>query len=400
MSTNKKIVPSVKFETDSPVPLHYQLSTGIQEYLRENRCKAGSVLLSERALSDHLKLSRNTVRKAYANLQDDEVIERRPGGRNIYVTKKFEESYAGESYPTIGLVLSDKIAWLVSNRKLEVLDYVSGVIDTAGEFGFAATILPLPPIDEPQERLKDWFDKMRSRLSGLIYLGDRENEYHDKAFQIMLAETSIPQVFIGGKSKVKHVGSVTADVVSGMKMAVEQLLELQHKNIGLIFKRVPKRRYMQLQSFQRYNDTLATLNECDFALKPEWTIEDFSDTEDLKKQMVKVLQADSPPTAFLCYNDWVAIQAINICSELGLRVPEDISIVGYDDSYSATEFNPPLTTIKHPRYLMGKEAVKMIAESRKQHIPVIELNKILPTNLVIRNSTALKQENITRIMTV
>lgn len=79
MSRNRKIVPVVEFEADSPVPLHYQLSTGIQEYLRKHRCKAGSVLLSERALSDHLKLSRNTVRKAYASLQDDEVIERRPG---------------------------------------------------------------------------------------------------------------------------------------------------------------------------------------------------------------------------------------------------------------------------------------------------------------------------------
>ena len=399
MSRNRKIVPVVEFEADSPVPLHYQLSTGIQEYLRKHRCKAGSVLLSERALSDHLKLSRNTVRKAYASLQDDEVIERRPGGRNIYVTKKFEESYAGESYPTIGLVLSDKIAWLVSNRKLEALDYVSGVIDTAGEFGFAATIVPLPPTDEPQERLKDWFDKMRSRLSGLIYLGDRENEYHDKAFQIMLAETSIPQVFIGGKSKVEHVGSVTADVVNGMKIAIEQLLELQHKNIGLIFKRIPKRHYMQLQSFQRYNDTLAALSECNIEHKAELTIEDFSNTESLKEQMVKILHADKPPTAFLCYNDWVAIQAINICRELGLRVPEDISIIGYDDSYSAAEFDLPLTTIKHPRYLMGKEAVKMIAESRQQHIPVVELNKVLPTNLVIRSSTALKQENITKIMT-
>jgi GntR family transcriptional regulator of arabinose operon len=396
LSNNKKIVPSIEFETDSPIPLHFQLSTGIQEYLRKYRCKAGSVLISERALADYLKLSRNTVRKAYINLQEEKVIERRSGGRNIYVTKQFEESYAQQSYPTIGLVMPDKMAWLVSNRNLEVLDYVSGVIDTAGEFGFAATVLPLPPIDESTDKLEDWFDKMRSRLSGLIYLGDRENEYHDEAFQVMLAETSIPQVFMGGKSKVEHVGSVTADVVNGMKMAFEHLLELQHKNIGLIFKQVPKRRYMQLQSFQRYNDALTAIEECGVNFKPQWQVRDFTDKDSLKEQIIRILRQDNRPTAFLCHNDRLAIEAINIIREFGLRVPEDISVVGYDDSYSAAEFNPPLTTIKHPRYLMGKEAVKIIAESRIQHIPVVDLNKVLPANLVIRSSTGLKLSSLSQ----
>lgn len=399
MIVDKKIIPSIEFETDSPVPLHYQLSTGIQKYFRKYRFAAGATLISERALAVCLKLSRNTVRKAYSSLQDDEVIERRPGGRNVYITKKFEETYVQESYPTIGLVLPDKMAWLISNRKFEVLDYVSGVIDTAGEFGFAATIIPLPPVDEPPTKLQAWFDDMRGHLSGLIYLGDREGEYHDKAFQLMLAETSIPQVFVGGKSKLEHVGSVIVDAVSGMVAAIELLLELQHKNIGLIFKKVPKRRYLQLQSFQRYDDALTAMSKCNVAINPEWTIKDFKDIASLEKQITEMMQLKNRPSALLCYNDWTAMRVIKICKKLNFRVPEDISIIGYDDHHLAAEFNPPLTTIKHPRHLLGKTAVKMIAESRRLHVPVTQLNKVLQANLIIRNCTAPRREDITTIMT-
>jgi len=395
----EKIIPSIEFDAESPVPLHYQLSTGIEEYLRKHRFTAGSILISERAFAEYLKLSRNTIRKAYIRLQEDGVIERKSNGRNVYITEQFEESYVQESYPTIGLVLPDKMSWLISNRKLEVLDYVSGVIDTAGEFGFAATIIPLPPVDEPPTKLQDWFDDMRGHLSGLIYLGDREGEYHDKAFQVMLAETSIPQVFVGGKSQLEHVGSVTVDAVSGMALAIEHLLELQHKNIGLIFKKVPKRRYLQLQSFHRYNDAVEALNKCNVEVCPEFVINDFKDIASLEKQITKMLQLKNRPTVFLCYNDWVAMQVIEICKKLNLRVPQDISIIGYDDNHLAAEFNPPLTTIKHPRYLLGKNAVKMIAESRRLHVPVTQLNKVLQTNLIIRNCTASKIENLAAIMT-
>ncbi|MFA6816212.1 MAG: GntR family transcriptional regulator [Lentisphaeria bacterium] len=399
MAVKNKIIPRIEFETNSPVPLYYQLSTGIQKYLRKHRFAAGAALISERALADCLKLSRNTVRKAYSSLQEEEVIERLPGGRNIYITKKFEESYGQESYPTIGLVLCDKMAWLIRNQKFEVLDYVSGVIDTAGEFGFAATVIPLPPVNESPTKLRAWFDDMRGYLSGLIYLGDREGEYHDKAFQVMLAETSIPQVFVGGKSQLEHVGSVTVDAVSGMVSAIEYLLELQHKKIGLVFKKVPKRRYMQLQSFHRYDDALEAMNKCNVEVCPEYVINDFQDIASLEKKITKILRLKNRPSAFLCFNDWVAMQVIEICKKLNLNVPDDISVIGYDDNYLAAEFNPPLTTIKHPRYLLGKNAVKMIAESRRLQVPVIQLNAVLPTNLIIRGCTAAKRENVPVIMT-
>lgn len=398
INKSKKVIPAVKFDTESPVPLHYQLSMGIEGYLRKHRFNAGSILVSERALAGNLNLSRNTVRKAYARLQEDEVIERKPGGRNIYVTEQFEKSYAQESYPTIGLVLTDKMAWLINNRKFEVLDYISGVIDTAGEFGFATTIIPLPPVDEPVEKLKGWFDNMRSHLSGLIYLGDREGEYHDKAFQVMLAEKSIPQVFIGGNSQLEHVGSVIADAVAGMVTGIEYLIELQHKNIGLIFKKVPKRQYLQLQSFQRYDDTVEAMNKCNVEVRPEYVINDFKDIASLEKQITKMMQLENCPSAFLCYNDWLAMQVIEICKKLNLRVPQDISVIGYDDNHLAAEFNPPLTTVKHPRYLLGKNAVKMIAESRRLHVPVTQLNKVSQTNMIIRDSVAQKQEDLTTVM--
>jgi len=400
MNKSKKIIPVLKVDPDSPVPLHYQLSMGIEGYLRKYRLKGGAILISERALAEQLQLSRNTVRKAYSRLQEDNVIERKCGGRMVYITAQFEKTYSQESYPTIGLVLTDKVAWLIHNRKLEVLDYISGVIDTAGEFGFGTTMIPLPLVDESPEKLQEWFDEMRGHLSGLVYLGDREGEYHDKAFQVMLEETSIPQVFVGGKSQLEHVGSVTVDAVSGMAAAIEYLLELRHINIGLVFKKIPKRRYLQQQSFQRYDDAVKAMKKCDVAVHPEWTIQDCKDLPLLEKQMTEMMLLENHPSAFLCYNDLVAMQVIEICKKMNLRVPEDISVIGYDDNHLAADFNPPLTTIKHPRFLLAKTAVKMIAESRRLHVPVTQLNSVLQTNLIIRNGAALKREDIAERMPV
>jgi DNA-binding LacI/PurR family transcriptional regulator len=98
-----------------------------------------------------------------------------------------------------------------------------------------------------------------------------------------------------------------------------------------------------------------------------------------------LMRHNTRPTAIVCYNDMTAFGAIRQLHALNLRVPEDISVVGFDDLFIATYMEPPLTTLKQPRRLMGKLAMESLlrlisGESTESPIRV-------PAELIIRGST-------------
>ncbi|EOX4933469.1 DNA-binding transcriptional regulator CytR [Vibrio alginolyticus] len=105
------------------------------------------------------------------------------------------------------------------------------------------------------------------------------------------------------------------------------------------------------------------------------------------KAVRKLLELPEPPTAIFCHCDTMAIGAIQEAKKLGLRVPQDLSVVGFDDINFAQYCDPPLTTISQPRYEIGRQAMLMMLEMLKGH-DVHSGSRLLETNLVIRGSAA------------
>lgn len=101
-----------------------------------------------------------------------------------------------------------------------------------------------------------------------------------------------------------------------------------------------------------------------------------------------LLSMKNPPTAVFCSNDYLALGAMEGARELGLKLPEDLSIVGFDDMEMSSFVTPRLTTINQPAYEMGKIGADVLLNQigNKSHRPV---HKILKTNLVIRESTTI-----------
>ena len=93
-----------------------------------------------------------------------------------------------------------------------------------------------------------------------------------------------------------------------------------------------------------------------------------------------------PPTAVLCANDEMAYGAIRAAHKLGLSVPEDVSIVGFDDQNLAEFYNPPLTTVNIPRQELGRRAAQELIDQLAGREVAREVT--LPTRLVVRESTA------------
>jgi LacI family transcriptional regulator, repressor for deo operon, udp, cdd, tsx, nupC, and nupG len=102
--------------------------------------------------------------------------------------------------------------------------------------------------------------------------------------------------------------------------------------------------------------------------------------------MGKLLSLPEPPTAVLCGNDEMAFGAIRTLHQLGLSVPEDLSIVGFDDQNMAAFYNPPLTTVHIPRQELGRRAARELIELLEGRNVAHEV--VLPTRLIIRESTA------------
>jgi LacI family transcriptional regulator len=99
-----------------------------------------------------------------------------------------------------------------------------------------------------------------------------------------------------------------------------------------------------------------------------------------------VLQSRDRPTALFCANDEMAIAALHVARDLGIRVPEELSLVGFDDAFNASQSSPPLTTVRQPSEQMGAAAVRALLE-RIDHPDRAGVVRF-PTRLVVRGTTA------------
>ena len=100
----------------------------------------------------------------------------------------------------------------------------------------------------------------------------------------------------------------------------------------------------------------------------------------------RIFQSDRPPTALFCSNDEMAFGAIGELRDMGLRVPEDVSVVGFDDIVTSDSFSPPLTTVSQPSASIGRTAMTMLLDILAGRLQEPGIKQI-PTELIIRGST-------------
>lgn len=202
-----------------------------------------------------------------------------------------------------------------------------------------------------------------------------------------LVQINMPSVLINqqAESDSERFHSVDADDYSGACQAVEHLLALGHRKIGYIG--VSNRQQSNRRRLAGYRSTLAAAG---IACDPAWVQivpppADFnaSDVVDGQAHLTALLPRGI--TAVFCYNDMIAVGALLACRALGIAVPEQLSVVGYDDVEIAGYVTPPLTTIHQPKLRLGELAMKMLLDILDGR-PVE--SQRLPTSLVVRGSTA------------
>ncbi|EJB8348636.1 substrate-binding domain-containing protein [Vibrio cholerae] len=168
--------------------------------------------------------------------------------------------------------------------------------------------------------------------------------------------------------------------LQGGYMAAKHLIECGHKEIGCITG--PLIRHQAQMRYEGYKRALA---EAGIAINPDWIVESDFECEGGYQAFKKLYQRGKLPSALFVSNDMMAMGVIQAASQRGFRVPDDLSLIGYDDVHIAKFMTPALTTIHQPKYRLGKAAVDTLLYRLENPDTTAQVVQLEPT-LVVRNS--------------
>lgn len=191
----------------------------------------------------------------------------------------------------------------------------------------------------------------------------------------------LPYVIIDHRSETENEASVTATNRRGMLEATRYLLALGHTRIGFITGRMDIA--CSHDRLQGYYDGLAEVS-----LNPEEDLileGDYLQPSGFKLTQ-KLLRSGNPPTAIIVSNDMMALGALEAARVSGFSIGQDVSIIGFDDVFLASQSYPPLTTVRQPLTQMGEVALDMLV-ALLQGRPLLSMQRELPTELIVRETT-------------
>jgi len=194
-----------------------------------------------------------------------------------------------------------------------------------------------------------------------------------------LSQAGLPYVVVGEKPAATDAASVCFDVAAGAGLAVRHLAELGHRSIG----------YWGWRSADSVRGFREGLTDCGLAVDEDWVVTPRRrfDREDWDEMFDwGLLRARDLPTAFFCNNDVVAAQFIRRAGKLGITVPTDLSVVGFDDLPLAAMHEPPLTTVRQPVREMALRGVRHLLATIGGERRLVR--ETLAPKLVVRASTA------------
>jgi LacI family transcriptional regulator len=236
--------------------------------------------------------------------------------------------------------------------------------------GFEAGLNPLFLSEQPSKQvsLTDITDR---RADGVI-LVVKENA---EAFVREAESAGVPCVTVG---REYGAWQVHTDNRLGARLAVQHLLDLGHRRIGYLWhgkEQVPSAR-------ARRDGFLEALKEA--GVTGESGADEFTDKN--ADSLIDALRAKNGPTAVFCYNDELAVQLLDLCHAAALRVPDDVSIVGFDDNILAVTARPRLTTVRSPLSDMARVAIELFQAQMRGESPPSRPAYLAPI-LAVRDSS-------------
>ena len=266
---------------------------------------------------------------------------------------------------------------------------IRGVENSLGEAGYMPVLADLQ--NQPQRLQLCMQMLMERRVEGLIAIANPVHLGSDVSSA--LEAFRIPAVIIGSESRAERFASVVVDNRAGMRAAVEHLYQLGHRDLAVI--RGPR---AISDSAPRWEAIRRYVRERGIALDRSMVVQiqghnsSYEEGYHLSEQLLKRRRRF---TALIAFDDLTAFAAIGALSRAGRRVPEDCSVVGFDDIPGSAYYNPPLTTIcQHleEQGACGAEIMRSLLLSRPGN-KLPRRHELVQPHLVVRRSTAPPPQN-------
>jgi len=310
-----------------------------------------------RALRDSPLVSRETAQKI-----------KRIASESGYRASAVARSLATRRTQTFGVVVTTIADPFVA-------EVVSGIEETANDHGYSVILANSNA--EPEREIKVVRAFGERRVDGIVVTSSRVGALYVP----MLAELRVPIVLINNQHPGEFVHSVMIANVEASREATTHLIRLGHRRIAYLGDQ-----FGHQSDAERFAGYRQALEEAGLPCLPELVARGDGKPEGGREAMESLLARAEPPTAAFCYNDMSALGALRCLRMHGLRVPHDISLVGFDDLFLAQYTEPPLTTVHQPRRRMGYLAAKTLLDLLSG-APAQENVKV-PGELIVRESTA------------
>ncbi len=195
-----------------------------------------------------------------------------------------------------------------------------------------------------------------------------------------LVQRNVPLVFVDTGPDRPGISVLKVDYHRGIRQGVQHLAALGHRDIAFISGPPDQR-----SARARIDAFSTSLGECGIALRKEWLIEGDHTLEGGARGMDRILNAGIRPSAIMCSNDMTAVGVLHTAYKSNLRIPEDLSVIGFDDIQMARAVIPPLTSVQMSRIDLATAAVNALRAHTEGKSPRREY--IIDTQLVVRQST-------------
>ena len=349
------------------IPKYEMVRNYIKNLLVSGSILHGEKLPSEYALMNKFNVSRHTVRKAFAELTNTGFIFKKQG------MGTFSNFRSNEKPKQIIAVLSTFISSFVFPS------IIAGIEQVLSDEGYMMLLSNTNNTKEKEAQLLT--NTLEHNVIGMIVepvksaLGNANVKLYNE-----IRKRNIKTVFINAVYEDFSSPYVLLDDVRGGFIATEYLIQLGHRKIAGLMKTDDK------QGVNRLSGMMSAMQTYNIPPNPDF-IEVF-DTDGMYEApyiiVRSLMRKKDRPTAIVCYNDQYALMAIQAIHDSGLSIPEDISVVGYDDSLDMMPGNVKLTTVLHPKKEMGQQAARFLVGMLSGRLEFPQ--KMYQPELIVRGS--------------
>jgi len=298
-----------------------------------------------------------------------------------YQRNQFAINFKNQQSFIIGVIIPQIVHHFFSN-------VISGIINEAEKSGYS--VMLYQSNESFESELKGVNTFQRSMIDGLIISlsNNTFNVDHLKNLQ----QHKVPVILIDKVTDNMDAAKIICEDYKGAYLATEHLISLGKKKIAHLTgslkpftKRERFRGFKTALKDHKLNMNQNFIKRCHYV-----------SSEDGYDKMLELLNQSETPDAVFCATDPIAIGCIKAIKEKGLRIPEDIAIIGFSDWKMSKVVEPSLSSVVQPDYEMGKKAVKLIVkeiEMTRKNKPIQYKTHIMETSLVLRESTLGKKTN-------